>query len=129
MKAIACLALLVLTVSTMSFCQEDPKAELPVPASLMPVNLAPSKAEQLLIHRDEPTWQGQEVNVCVSGTVALKITVGTKGRVVSARVISGPAMICQAVLDAIRQWEYKPYVVNGKPREFSTRVSVKMSTY
>jgi protein TonB len=93
------------------------------------VKLSASQGEKLLIHRVEPTWQGQETNVHVSSTVVLVITVAKSGHVQSARVISGPAMILQVVLDAVRQWEYRPYQINGKPVEFSTRVSVPMSTY
>ena len=93
------------------------------------VKLSASQGEKLLIHRVEPTWQGQETNVHVSGTVVLVITVAKSGHVQSTRVILGPAMLLQAVLDAVKQWEYRPYLINDKPVAFSTRVSVVMSTY
>ena len=112
-----------------TFGQQDDKAELPAPASLRPVHLSNAKAEKLLIHRVEPTWQGQEVNVRIAGTVVLVITVAKNGHVESAKVISGHPMLLQAVLDAVKQWEYRPYLIDGKPVEFSTRVSVVMSTY
>jgi protein TonB len=67
--------------------------------------------------------------VRVSGTVFLTITIGKNGHVESARVISGHPMLRQAVLDAVRQWEYRPYLINAIPVEFSTRVFVAMSTY
>ena len=93
------------------------------------VRLPAKVAEKILVHRVEPTWQSQETNVRISGTVVLAISVGKNGHVESARVISGHPMLQQAVLEAVVQWEYRPYLINDKPVAFSTRVSVAMSTY
>jgi protein TonB len=40
------------------------------------------------------------------------------------RVLSGPAMLRQAAMDAVKQWIYKPYVLNGKPVEVLTTVNL-----
>jgi protein TonB len=50
-----------------------------------------------------------------SGTVIVEITVGADGKVVAARVLRSIALLDQAALDAVRQWEYVPTLVDGVP--------------
>jgi protein TonB len=40
-------------------------------------------------------------------------------------VVSGPALLRQAALDAVKQWLYRPYLLNGQPVEVETAVSVE----
>jgi len=126
MKNIASILLLITFLSPMSFGQADDKEEKLVP---VPISVPQSTAEKLLIHRVEPICKQYDMEACVFGTVVLKITISKIGFVENARGISGPAMPQLAILDALRQWKYKPYTVNGKPVEFSTRVSVTMSNH
>jgi TonB family protein len=63
-------------------------------------------------------------DVNVSGTVVLHATISTQGRVETLRVISGPAMLQQAALDAVRQWTYQPYRLNNKTVEVETTINV-----
>jgi protein TonB len=60
----------------------------------------------------------------VSGTVVLQATIGRDGTVENLRVVSGPAMLQQAALDAVRQWRYRPYLVSNEPVEVETTVNV-----
>jgi protein TonB len=99
------------------------------PKPLKPISVSQAVAEKLLIHRVDPVWKHHGMDARVSGTVVLKIAIGTKGHVVSCQVVSGPAMLQRPVIDAVRQWEYKPYLVNGKPVEFSTKILVTTSNY
>jgi outer membrane biosynthesis protein TonB len=46
----------------------------------------------------------------VSGTVVIQFVLGKHGEVLCPRVISGPQLLQQSVLDAIRKYEYKPYL-------------------
>lgn len=57
----------------------------------------------------------------VSGAVKLEAVVDTTGNVVNARVISGPPQLRDAALSAIQQWRYRPYVLGGKARMFTTQ--------
>lgn len=58
------------------------------------------------------------------GTVVVAIEISSQGDVVDAQIISGPKMLHQLVLDAVRKYKYKPYLLNGKPVEVETTVSV-----
>jgi protein TonB len=60
----------------------------------------------------------------VQGTVALKATIGKDGHVTNLSVVSGPAMLQQSAMDAVKQWVYRPYLVNGEPVEVDTTLSV-----
>ncbi len=58
------------------------------------------------------------------GTTVLIIKIGKNGNVLFAKVISGPAMLRKPVLDAVRKYKYNPYLLNGKPVDVETSVSV-----
>jgi protein TonB len=54
----------------------------------------------------------------------LQATISTAGTIENLRVSSGPAMLRQAALDAVQNWRYKPYELNGEPVEVETTVNV-----
>ena len=47
----------------------------------------------------------------LSGTVVLEAVIGTEGQVQDLKVISGPALLQQATLDAVKNWHYRPYLL------------------
>ena len=63
----------------------------------------------------------------VSGSVVLHALVGKTGRVENLTVVSGPEMLRSAAMEAVRGWVYKPYLLNGEPREVDTTVTVNFS--
>jgi periplasmic protein TonB len=63
----------------------------------------------------------------IQGIVVLQATISKTGLIQNLRVISGPAMLQQAALDAVRSWRYKPYLLNGEPVEVETTVNVKFN--
>jgi protein TonB len=65
----------------------------------------------------------------VTATVVLAIVIDKNGDVLHPKVISGPAMLRKPVLDAVRKYKYKPYLLNGKAVEVETTVSVTMDSY
>jgi protein TonB len=58
------------------------------------------------------------------GTVVLQATISKAGLIENLRVISGPPLLQQAAMDAVRSWRYKPYLLNGEPVEVETTVNV-----
>ena len=60
----------------------------------------------------------------VDGTVVLRVVIDKSGAVKSARYVSGPPNLMQSATDAVRQWRYKPTLMNGVPVEVDTTVSV-----
>ena len=51
----------------------------------------------------------------VQGIVILEATIGVDGRVADARILRSVPLLDQAAIDAVRQWEYSPTLLNGKP--------------
>ena len=60
----------------------------------------------------------------VSGTVVLQATISKTGSIENLHVISGPAMLQQAAMDAVKTWRYRPYLLNNEPVEVETTVNV-----
>lgn len=87
--------------------------------------MTPEVAEKLLIHKEEPVIKPKPMAARVSGTVVMAIVISKTGHVFSPRVISGPRMLQQAALDAVRRYQYKPYFLNKDPVEVATRVSIR----
>jgi TonB family protein len=60
----------------------------------------------------------------VQGTVVLSAVIGKDGNIENLRVLSGPSELQQSALDAVRQWTYNPYLLNGDPVEVETTVNI-----
>jgi protein TonB len=57
-----------------------------------------------------------------SGEVKVEAVIGVDGRIKSARAVSGPTLLQRAATDAVRQWVYKPAVLDGVPVESQTDI-------
>lgn len=95
-----------------------PESRIPAP-----IKISPDLAEQLLIKKVEPHYP-PETNMRVSGTVVLQATISRKGLIEALHVVSGPAMLRGAAMDAVRQWIYKPYLQNNTPIEVQTTINI-----
>src|SRR4029077_4677223 len=70
-----------------------------------------------MLHRVEPIYPDDARRARVEGSVILQIIIGTDGAVKSLKVLQGPPSLVPAAAAAVRQWRYKPYLLNGKPTE------------
>jgi TonB family protein len=87
-------------------------------------NISGEVAMGLLFNKTVPVYPPIAKAARVSGTVVLEATISKTGVIEDLHVISGPAMLIQAALDAVRTWQYRPYLVNGEPVEVETTVNV-----
>ncbi len=78
----------------------------------------------LLIQRIQPIYPRLAIAAHIEGTVILAAVINTQGRITQLRAVSGHPMLVPAAIDAVRQWRYRPYVLNGAPTEVETQVSV-----
>ena len=78
----------------------------------------------LLLIKTPPVYPPEAKAAKVQGTVVLEGTISKTGSIENLRVISGPDMLQQAALDAVKTWRYKPYLVNGEPVEVVTTINV-----
>jgi protein TonB len=77
-----------------------------------------------LIHRVEPIYPNVAKIAGIQGAVLIKAVISTEGKIEQAQVVSGSPWLSKAALDAIRQWRYRPYYLNGKPVEVETEITV-----
>lgn len=64
------------------------------------------------------------VLVRISGTVILRAIISEQGKIRELQVESGPALLIDAAKDAVRQWEYQPWILDGKPVEMESMINV-----
>ncbi len=78
----------------------------------------------MLIHRVEPVYPTLARQTRRSGRVELRAVIATDGTIQSLQVVSGDPLFYQSAMDAVRQWRYRPTVLNGEPVEIDTFISV-----
>ena len=81
-------------------------------------------SEALLINKVIPTYPVMAVHSGVQGEVKLHAIIATDGTIQSLSVISGHPLLTGAALEAVRQWRYKPYFLNGQAVEVDTYITV-----
>jgi len=96
-----------------------------VQAPRAPKTISSGVAVGLLIHKVIPVYPAIPRTMRLEGTVVLQATISKSGAIENLRVVSGPALLQQAALDAVKQWQYKPYMLNGEPVEVETTVNVE----
>ncbi len=83
--------------------------------------------EGLLVSRTTPVYPPIAMAARVSGTVILAATISKSGAIENLRVQSGPAMLRNSAMDAVKNWRYRPYLLNNQPVEVETTVNVVFS--
>jgi len=63
----------------------------------------------------------------IQGTVVLHALIGKDGSITNLTLISGHPMLAPAAIEAVKQWKYKPYLLNGEPVEVDTEVQVNFT--
>ena len=81
--------------------------------------------EGLKLNAPNPTYPQMARIAHIQGDVILQATIGKNGSIENLHAISGHPILIQAALDAVRQWKYKPYVLNGEPVEVETTIRVQ----
>lgn len=88
-----------------------------------PVRVEPQKASRNLVKKIDPILPQVVKQIGdVGGIVELDVTISPEGKVTSFKAISGHPILIQSVMDAVRQWEYKPFMKGGQPITVVTRV-------
>jgi len=92
-------------------------------ASVRPPRIS-AMMEGNLIHRVEPVYPSIARQVGVQGTVVIRAFISRSGMIERTEVVSGNPMLTHAAYDAVRQWKYRPYYLNGEPVEVETQITV-----
>jgi len=78
----------------------------------------------LLIYKQTPVYPPIGVAIHAQGTVVLQATISKSGTIENPRVVSGPPILQQAALEAVKTWRYRPYMLDGQPIAVETTVNV-----
>jgi periplasmic protein TonB len=81
--------------------------------------------EGMLLNRVLPVYPSIARATRQEGTVQLQATISRAGTIENLHVVSGPPMLQQAAIDAVKQWRYRPYLLNGDPVEVETTINVE----
>jgi len=83
--------------------------------------------EGMLVNKVLPQYPAIARAVRLGGTVVLAATISRNGTIENLHVVGGPQMLQQAAIDAVKQWRYRPYLLNGEPVEVETTVNVQFT--
>lgn len=95
-----------------------------IPAAPQRVRISQGVTKGLLIHRVEPTYPALAKAARVQGEVVLSAIIDTNGNIANLQLVSGHPMLVPSALQAVQQWRYKPYLLNGQPVEVETTITV-----
>jgi TonB family protein len=79
-----------------------------------------------LIHRVEPEYPEAAKAQGISGMVVVQLQIDREGHVVQTDIVSGDPLLTEAAVNAIKQWQFKPYTLDGEPVEVETTASVRV---
>jgi len=102
-------------------------AKTPDPTPSKRMRIASRVAEANLVHDVAPTYPPEAGRARVEGTVVLLAVIGKDGSVQDVQVESGLPLLAQAAIDAVKQWRYKPYLLNGEPVEVASRITINFT--
>lgn len=91
------------------------------------VSLTAEIAQRLLVTKVVPTYPTLARQARVQGEVVLDVDISKEGTIEGLRTLTGHPMLIPAAIDAVKQWRYKPYLLNGEPVPIQTQVTVNFS--
>jgi protein TonB len=104
---------------------EPPHSAPPPQQEKRPVKISGGVMQAQLISRVEPRYPALAVQTRQSGTVVLHAIISRDGRITALQVVSGSPFFVQAALEAVRQWRYRPTMLDGESVEVETTISVE----
>lgn len=103
----------------------NPDVAPPTPVPALPRPIMVSRwAEGNLIYRVQPVYPPLARQARIQGMVQLRAIISKLGTIENLQAISGHPMLVPSALNAVRQWRYRPYMLNGEPVEVETEVTV-----
>jgi periplasmic protein TonB len=95
-----------------------------VPATPQRIRISAGVTKGLLIQRIEPPYPTLARAARVQGDVVLSAVIDSNGHITNLLLVSGHPMLVPAAIAAVKQWRYKPYLLNGQPVEVETTITV-----
>lgn len=103
----------------------NPDVAPPPPPAAPPIRIGGDVKPPRLLSSALPVYPSIARSSGIEGSVVVEASIGPAGNVVSTKVISGPPMLRQAALDALRRWRYQPATLNGEPVAVQINVTIQ----
>jgi len=100
---------------------------VPKVATPQRVRVSQGVSEGLLVHQVKPTYPPLARQARIQGSVVLQAAIGKDGSIQNLRLMSGHPMLAPAAIEAVKQWKYRPYFLNGEPVEVDTQITVNFT--
>lgn len=100
---------------------------VPKAATPQRVRVSQGVSQGLLVHKVQPQYPPLARQARIQGTVVLQALIGKDGNIQNLHVVSGHPMLTNAALEAVKEWKYKPYYLNGEPVEVETTINVNFT--
>jgi len=100
---------------------------VPKVATPQRVRVSQGVTQGLLLRKIQPTYPPLARQARIQGSVLLQAEISKDGSIQNLRLISGHPMLAPAAIEAVKQWKYKPYILNGDPVEVETQITVNFT--
>jgi TonB family protein len=97
------------------------------PAIPQRVRVSQGVMQGLLVSRVQPEYPADARDQRVQGAVVLKVTLDKEGNVGNIQLINGHPLLAPAAIEAVKQWKYKPFLLDGVPLEVESQVTVNFT--
>jgi TonB family protein len=97
------------------------KAPAPV---LQTLSISQGVSQGLAIKKTQPLYPPSALRMRIEGPVQLLATISKKGDISAVKILSGDPSLARAAVDAVKQWKYKPYMLDSSPVEIQTQITV-----
>jgi periplasmic protein TonB len=116
-----------LTDGTIGWIINSAQVVKPRIAAPQRVRVAQGITQGLLVSRVDPEYPPEARRGRIEGTVVLHAIISKTGDIDSVEVVSGHPALAPAAIEAVKQWKYKPYLLNGKPVAVDTQILVNFT--
>lgn len=92
-----------------------------------PVKVSTGVMQGFLLRRVQPAYPLAAQAARIQGVVVLTAVISREGMIENIRVVSGHPLLVGAAVEAVRQWRYRPYLLNDQPVEVETQITVNFT--
>ncbi len=91
---------------------------------LQTLNVSQGVSQGLLTKKVQPIYPRNALSMHIEGSVEVLATISKTGDISHVKILSGDGQLAKAATDAVKQWKYKPYLLNGDPVEIQTQITI-----
>jgi TonB family protein len=91
------------------------------------VRVSQGVTQGMIMSKVQPSYPPDARAARIQGSVVMAVVIGKDGNVQEVSLVSGHPMLAPAAIDAVKQWKYRPYLLNGTPVEVDTQITVNFT--